>query len=374
MQQSRLSLYAFLALLGMFLVINFRMIAPYLLALFTGTVLALLSYRLFAWLQTRGVGRKTSAALTTIALLVLLIGPLTSFITLATQQGIAVAQKWAQDPKLSMGSILERVSHIPVVQSVIGNPANVERQVKSALGRTAQVATTKTLELAAAIPSLLLQLALALLTCFFLLLDGKRFLAWASEKLPLDRDIRILMIDSFRSTVVSTIWATLAAAVAQSIIILLAFAILQVPAAFLAGGATFILAWIPLVGSFPVWVTGAIYLYVKGAIGKMAVMILFGLVASVTDNFVRPLVLKGRGSMHPLVSLIAIFGGIHMFGILGVFVGPTLVAILTALLNIWPTEGRRLGLEVGAGAFPEGLTRKVPAAEPKAPPKERPSQ
>jgi predicted PurR-regulated permease PerM len=95
------------------------------------------------------------------------------------------------------------------------------------------------------------------------------------------------------------------------------------------------------VGSVPVWVVGAIYLYMKGSIGKVVAMVVLGLFTGVIDNFVRPLVLKGRSEMHPLVALVAIFGGINWFGITGVFVGPILASILISLLEIWPTVARR---------------------------------
>ncbi|MCM2324552.1 MAG: AI-2E family transporter, partial [Oligoflexia bacterium] len=70
----------------------------------------------------------------------------------------------------------------------------------------------------------------------------------------------------------------------------------------------------------------------------------FGLITGIVDNFVRPMVLKGRSKMHPLVSLVAIFGGIGMFGITGVFIGPIVAAILISLLQIWPDVGRRFGI------------------------------
>ena len=77
-------------------------------------------------------------------------------------------------------------------------------------------------------------------------------------------------------------------------------------------------------------------------------MVVCGLMTGLVDNFVRPLILQGRSKMHPLVSLVAIFGGIEMFGILGIFLGPILAAVLIALLQIWPEVGQRFGLLPGA--------------------------
>jgi predicted PurR-regulated permease PerM len=81
---------------------------------------------------------------------------------------------------------------------------------------------------------------------------------------------------------------------------------------------------------------------------KALLMVVVGLMAGLVDNFVRPLILQGRSKMHPLVSLVAIFGGMEMFGILGIFLGPILAAVLIALLQLWPEVGQRFGLLPGS--------------------------
>jgi len=73
---------------------------------------------------------------------------------------------------------------------------------------------------------------------------------------------------------------------------LLSYLALGVPAASLAAGATFLFAWIPLVGSSPVWLAGAIYLYAQDAMLKAILMVVCGLIAGLVDNFVRPLILE----------------------------------------------------------------------------------
>ena len=77
-------------------------------------------------------------------------------------------------------------------------------------------------------------------------------------------------------------------------------------------------------------------------------MVVCGLMAGIVDNVVRAIILQGRSKMHPLVSLVAIFGGIERFGIMGIFLGPILAAVLIALLQLWPTVGQRFGLLPGA--------------------------
>src|SRR6185437_914597 len=115
----------------------------------------------------------------------------------------------------------------------------------------------------------------------------------------------------------------------------LGFLILDIPAGFLAMGIAFISAWIPLIGSSPVWISAAIYLYTKHLYGKLIAMLIIGLLTGVVDNIVRTLVLKGRDNIHPAVGLLAIFGGISFFGIAGVFVGPVIASLIITLLDLW---------------------------------------
>jgi len=109
------------------------------------------------------------------------------------------------------------------------------------------------------------------------------------------------------------------AAATQAALITLAFLLFGVPSAFLAGGATFIFAWIPLVGSVPVLASGLAYLIFKGAYVQAILLSTVGILTGIADNIVRPIVLGGRGEMHPMVSIVSIFGGIQMFGVFGVF-------------------------------------------------------
>src|SRR5690606_4955450 len=104
---------------------------------------------------------------------------------------------------------------------------------------------------------------------------------------------------------------------------------------------TFVLTWIPLVGSTPVWLVGSVYLWINAGVSRVLAMVVFGMVCGISDNLVRPWVLKGRGDMHPLVSLVSIFGGIKLFGIFGVFFGPILAAAFLSLAQVWPVVAGR---------------------------------
>jgi predicted PurR-regulated permease PerM len=165
-----------------------------------------------------------------------------------------------------------------------------------------------------------------------------------SARIPLDKNIRTIVAETVEATAISVVVASIAAATVQAAIMVLSFLVLNVPGAFLAGGMTFILAWVPIFGSTPVWLFGAGYLYANGHISSAVMMIIAGLITGTIDNFVRPMILKGRGEMNPLISLVAIFGGLQMFGLFGVFIGPIMLAVVVSLLQIWPRVAKSFGL------------------------------
>jgi predicted PurR-regulated permease PerM len=340
----RASLIFFLTLFLIALGLNIALVRPYLLTLLMGTVLAILTHPIYRRLRAQKLGPKLSATLIVLIVFLVVTGPLAGFIVVATKQAIALGEQLAYQEYPTLDELRARVESVLPIRDVLGDTATLQKQIRAAMQNAGKMLSGFLLNLVGAIPRLALNLFLALMTCFFLLIDGKDFLRWVGARLPMDEEIKETLSASYRDTTISVIWSTLAAALAQAGLMLFGFAVLGVPGAFLAAGATFILAWIPMVGSGPVWIAGGIYLYTQGEIVRLILMVLIGLVVGVIDNFVRAWVLKGRGDMHPLVSLVAIFGGLELFGILGVFFGPILVALLITLVQVWPVLGRRFGI------------------------------
>lgn len=336
---SDLTLLAMLVLcLGIFL----GMVWPYLFALFMGLLLAILSRPLYEALAARRLGPRTAAGLTMAVILLAIIAPLTAFAVTAVKQAIALAAYLADERGAEfIRQAVAAVTALRPVQWVIESPGDLQAKGLEFAQSAGAALSTVILVQAAALPDLALKVIISLLAWFFLLFEGEAFMRWLSGKLPMDQGLRSRLTAAFRATAASTVWATSAAAAAQALVVMLGFLLLGVPGIFLAGGATFIFAWIPILGSLPVCLAGAVYLYFHGSLVKLALMAAVAVVAGLMDNVVRPVVLKGHGDMHPLLALISIFAGIHMFGILGVIFGPIVAAMLLALLNSWqPQQGQ----------------------------------
>ena len=337
-QNHRISNITFFVLLALFLAIFTVMIWPYLFALVMGVMLAMLTRPLYYLLVRRGVGPKGSAALSLAAILLAVIVPLVVFAAVAINQGIALFTHLSSENGLVfLRSVVAAGTSFKPLYWVVDSPADLQQKGLEFLQSAGAALSKIILVQAASLPDLALKLIITLLTWFSMLFEGEGFLKWLLSKVPLELGLRSRLIGSLKATTASTVWASSAAAASQAVLVMAGFWVLGVPGIFLAAGATFIFAWIPILGSLPVCAAGAIYLYFQGSMFKLIGMAAVAVAAGLIDNVVRPIVLKGHGDMHPLLAMVAIFSGIQLFGILGVIFGPVVAAMLLSLLNSWST-------------------------------------
>jgi predicted PurR-regulated permease PerM len=342
---TRAHLFTFLAALIACLAVVSWMVGPYLLALFLGGTVAMLGYPAYLRLLARNWRPRLAAAAVTALMLLIVIAPLTGFSIVAVKQGVSIGRELADPREFSTKSITAALRSWEPARVLVGNPAVVDARLQRALQAAGEMTTASVLKLGEDIPAFLLQNTLALIAFFFFLLDGERFMDWLLGLGVLERDVQTKLVEAFRETTISAVLAGLAAAASLAVLITAGFLLLGVPGPFLAGGMTFIFAWIPVLGTAPALLAALLYLYAQGSAAKIALLVALGATTTIVDHMVRPTVLRGRAGMHPLVASVAIISGIRLFGILGLFIGPILAAMTLSLLKIWPVVGYRFGID-----------------------------
>lgn len=338
--QNWMSGASFLFLLLGFLILNVFVAGQYLLTVLMGGIISILLYPLYQRLLRSHWSRGWAAFALTLATAIIIVAPIVWFASNAVKQAVALAGSITDNGNITMEGLAQQLSQNPVIARIGITPEEILQQVRD----VAKIAAGVALTIIQTVPQILLHLIIALLTCLFLLRDGRQLINWLQDKIPLDPDARHKLVVSFKQTAISTILASFVSSAAEALLMFLAFGFLQVPASFLAGAFSFFLAWIPIVGTSPVWAIGAIYLYTHDHVASAIILVILGLSGGVMNNFIRAWVIRGHNNLHPMVSLVTIIGGIAMFGILGVFFGPILAAVLISLLDVWPAVGRRNGL------------------------------
>lgn len=185
----------------------------------------------------------------------------------------------------------------------------------------------------------LLQMALVLFVVFFLYRDGaavSHALLVGSRKLG--GDLGENMLEKARGTVVGVMLGIVGTAAAQGTVAMIGFLIAGVPAAILLGFGTFFLSMIP-VGPPLIWGGAAAWLYSDGQTGWAIFMVLYGLfVISSIDNFVKPILIARGAGLSILLIALGVLGGVLVFGFIGIFLGPVLLALGDMLLRRWIRE------------------------------------
>ena len=182
----------------------------------------------------------------------------------------------------------------------------------------------------------LMQLILVVFIAFFFYRDGTRLAAGLmtiAHKLGGELGREVLTLS--RGTVRAVMLGIFGTALAQALVALIGFEVAGVPLPLLLAAITFFLSVIP-VGPPLVWGGAALWLYGHGEPGWALFMFLYGLLAiSTVDNVVKPILISHSSHLPRLLVVLGVLGGIVAFGFIGIFLGPTLLAVALTLVKHW---------------------------------------
>jgi predicted PurR-regulated permease PerM len=182
----------------------------------------------------------------------------------------------------------------------------------------------------------IVQIALMVFILFFLYRDYEAALAAGRSILPLADDEVNLLYRRCADTLYATTLGRSIVASVQGVLATIAFWTLGVNAPPMWGLLTFAAALVPAVGAFLVWAPIALYLGLSGHWQKALILALWGgLVVSTIDNFLYPALVGPRISQHTVLVLISVLGGVALFGVSGLVLGPVLLTLGKGLLEIW---------------------------------------
>ncbi|MDR1994105.1 AI-2E family transporter [Azonexus sp.] len=183
----------------------------------------------------------------------------------------------------------------------------------------------------------LLQMLLVLFVAFFLFRDGEilgQTLAVAASKLG--GELGAGMLVRARDTVLGVMVGLVGTAAAQGTVAIIGFLIAGVPGAMVLGFATFFLSMMPAVGPPLIWGGVAIWLYSEGQTAWAIFMVLYGVFAiSSIDNLVKPILMARGAGLSVLLVALGVLGGVLVFGFIGIFLGPVLLALGQMLFSRW---------------------------------------
>ncbi|MDR2788630.1 MAG: AI-2E family transporter [Candidatus Accumulibacter sp.] len=183
----------------------------------------------------------------------------------------------------------------------------------------------------------LLQLMLVIFFAFFIFRDAEKYagaLRNGSQKLAGDLGERMLKLAA--GTVTGVMIGIVGTAAAQALVAMLGYLIAGVPGVAMLTFMTFVFSMVPVIGATLIWLGAAWWLYDSGQTGWAVFMLLWGMFGiSSVDNVVKPLLISRTSSLPLLLIVVGIFGGVMVFGFIGLFLGPMLLALGQVLIREW---------------------------------------
>ncbi|WP_085614434.1 MULTISPECIES: AI-2E family transporter [unclassified Pseudomonas] len=326
-----------LALLGA----GLWVMAPFISALLWGAILAFASWPLMRLLTRALGGRETLAAsLLTTAWILIVALPLvwlgfnladhirdaTAFVRDVQVDGLPDAPAWLGGIPL----VGERL--VSWWQSLDQQGAALLASVKPHLGQVGNWLLARSAQIGSGV----LELTLSLVFVFFFYRDGPRLSAFVLRLLHrLMGDRAEYYLELVAGTVQRVVNGVIGTAAAQGVLALIGFLIAGVPGAIVLGLVTFMLSLIPM-GPPLAWIPATGWLVWKGEYGMAVFLGVWGtFIISGVDNVLKPYLISRGGNLPLVIVLLGVFGGLIAFGFIGLFIGPTLLAVGYSLLLDW---------------------------------------
>lgn len=328
--------------------VGYQVVAPFLAAIAWAIVLAVASRGPWGFLR-RKLPRwpnATAAALTlTIGLLVVL--PAGLLIGVVTRQLLEVTNgitaRLAAAHVSSFGDLvaLPAVAHfLDGLKDRAGiGPEDFQRLVHGTMNRISALAPMLSAKLALGVLDTLMTFLTTMFLLFFFIRDGSRMGKALLGLVPVGPEARRSLGLSLGGMLRAIFRGSLLCALAQGVVGGLGWWIAGLPVPVLAGAGMAVFSLLPVGGTAIVWLPGGIWLWTSGHPG--AAIFLFGWGAVVTsflaDEVLRPMLIRGAGELSTLVVLLGVFGGLAAFGLLGIFIGPMVLALAVTLVGVLRT-------------------------------------
>ncbi|MGH9572173.1 MAG: AI-2E family transporter [Candidatus Acidiferrales bacterium] len=339
--QERLGTMLFYGIVIVLVYFTYRVIEPVLVPMVWAAILVVVTHRVAVRLKRR-FGRTRGAALATLGATLVLIVPALALGYEFVQQAIQFFHTLSNASASGQLDWLNRMwQHIQQRFSSFG-PIDLAGSLRRYAAEAATYIAGKLGTIVAHALAFVFDLFVMLITTFYLYRDGEGMLARLREVLPFLPGQREKMLDETQDLIVVSVISSGLGALLHGVLIGAMFAGLGVSPAVFWGVMIAFVSFVPVFGAAIVWVPASIVLMGEGHILRGILLLLLSmLVSTVIDYWFRPWVISGRGEMGGLAVFIGVVGGILYFGLIGIVLGPIILALAASLMDLYRGGSRR---------------------------------
>jgi predicted PurR-regulated permease PerM len=321
---------------------------PVLQPILIGLLLAMVFYPVYAALLARKVHSAPAALLCSLALVIVVILPVTYLIIVLAQdipgwiEQLSQLIKGQESSPSGDGHFAWLKQRIETALSALPFESSLDTdtlliKIKDFLIGLGTFTATLVGVWIKRLPSLAMETIFLLLGFYFGLVDGPKLTKYLRQILPFSKTDVGRFFSATASISRGVVIGSLTAGLVQGLLICIAYWIFGVPKGIFVGVLTIVFSFVPFLGSMPAGIGGIIYLLADNRVGAaVGMLIAFG-ITSTADTLIKPLALKGSMEIHPLLAFVSVIGGLSAFGIAGIFLGPIIAALTITSFEILRT-------------------------------------
>jgi predicted PurR-regulated permease PerM len=316
------------------------MIRQFLMAIFMAGIFSALSYPLYRRFEKWFKGRRSLASIATLILIVfVVILPLGGLLGIVTGQAIKVGEAvkpWVEQQLSEPDAISNTLKTLPFYDRIEPYRNWILTKAGQLVGHISSFLIDRLRAVTVGTVNFLFMLFIMLYTMFFFLMDGDKLIDKMLYYLPLEDQDERRILDKFTSVSRATLKGTAVIGILQGALAGAAFAVVGIHSAVFWGTIMAVLSFIPGIGTALVWIPAAIILSASGHLAKgIGLGVFCAAVVGSIDNLLRPILVGRDTQMHELMILFGTLGGIIMFGVVGIIIGPIVAALFVTVWEIY---------------------------------------
>jgi predicted PurR-regulated permease PerM len=320
----------------------FYVASPLLLPVTMGGVLAVLFFPTLERMERRKIPLPVASSLLTVGITLIVLVPTALLIFFGTRAGLHQLVALREAPTSPETNWIDNLIQTPGIHGILEwitawFPVRMDELIDTT-HELAHGAGSKMTDMLAAVvtalPGFALALVVVVVSVYFFLIDGRRLVIFCRRHSFFDEVQTARLMSAIGTMCRSVILASVLSGAIQALLETIFCVSTGTPNAALIGIVVLIASFIPVVGSAPVTLAVAAEQFL---VGRTTVGIVLGgavILIMMSDNIVRPWVLKGAGNLHPFLAFVAAFGGLQMFGFIGVFLGPIAAGLFVVVVDI----------------------------------------
>lgn len=309
-------------------ILSYFILKSILIAIIVAIILAFIFTPVYDFINKYLKNKNLSAAIVVLLLILLIIIPLWYITPIMVNQSIKF---YLASQQIDFVTPIKNL--FPSISDTFSN--EIGSAIRTFATKSTNSLTSSLSEIIPNLPKIFLQVLVTFFTFFFILRDKEKLVSYIQSLIPFSKEVERKLFKSSRDITLSVLYGQIVLGIVQGIIAGIGFFLFKVPNALLLTALAALAGIFPIIGTAIIWVPVAIYFLIAGNSFAALGIVFFGLISTILETVLKPMFVSRRTQMNTSIVLIGMIGGIFFFGILGLIVGPLILAYLLIVLEIY---------------------------------------